>query len=372
MLIGVPKEIKVHEYRVGLVPASVRELTHHGHSVLVETGAGAAIGCDDDAYTAAGAKIAASAADVFAKAEMIVKVKEPQPGEIKMLREDQILFTYLHLAPDPEQAKGLIKSGAIAIAYETVTDVHGRLPLLAPMSAIAGRLAAQEGAYYLTRPAGRAGVLIGGAPGAPAAKVVIIGAGIVGSNAVRIAIGMLAHVTVINKTYEPLIALEDMYGARISTRMSTLESVESAVHDADLVIGAVLVPGAATPKVVTRKMVAEMRPGSVLVDVSIDQGGCFETSRPTTHADPVYTVDGVIHYCVANMPGSVPRTAAFALNNATLPFVMALADHGASVAMARDPNLLAGLNVHHGRITHRAVAKSLGLEFLDPREAIRA
>ena len=372
MLVGVPKEIKIQEFRVGLTPASVRELVHHGHQVLVQTGAGDGIGCADAAYVAAGAAIAADAAEVFAKAEMIVKVKEPQTSELAMLREDQVLFTYLHLAPDPAQAKGLIESGAIAIAYETVTDAQGKLPLLAPMSAIAGRLAAQVGAHYLTKAEGGAGILLGGAPGAPAAKVVIVGAGHVGGNAVRMAVGMLAHVIVINKTLEPLIQLEEMYGARIATRMSTIEAIESAVIDADLVIGAVLVPGAAAPKVVTKEMVRTMRKGSVLVDVSIDQGGCFETSRPTTHSDPTYIVDGVVHYCVANMPGAVPRTAAFALNNATLPHVVALADHGASMALARDPHLLAGLNVHHGHVTHPAVAKSLGLDFLDPREAIRA
>ena len=372
MLIGVPKETKVHEYRVGLVPASVRELVHRGHRVLVETGAGLGIGCGDDVYAAAGAEIAANAAAVFAKAEMIVKVKEPQPREIEMLREGQILFTYLHLAPDPAQAKGLIESGASAIAYETVTDEPGKLPLLAPMSAIAGRLAAQAGAHFLTKPAGGAGLLIGGAPGAPAAKVVILGAGNVGTNALRIALGMLARVTVINKTMAPLIALEETYGARIVTSLSTVQAVESFVTDADLVIGAVLVPGASAPKVVTHDMVRAMRPGSVLVDVSIDQGGCFETSRPTTHADPTYVVDGVVHYCVANMPGAVPRTAAFALNNATLPFVVKLADQGLREALARDRHLLAGLNVHRGCITHEAVAKSLGLDYRDPREALAA
>jgi alanine dehydrogenase len=372
MLIGVPKEIKVHEYRVGLVPGSVRELTHRGHRVVVETGAGAGIGCGDEAYIAAGAEIAPDAAGVFAKAEMIVKVKEPQPAETKMLREGQILFTYLHLAPDPAQAKGLMASGCTAIAYETVTDAAGKLPLLAPMSLIAGRLAAQVGAQCLTKPSGGAGLLIGGAPGAPAAKVTILGAGHVGTNALRIALGMLAHVVVVSKTMGPLIALEETYGARIVTSLATAEAIETHVLGADLVIGAALVPGAAAPKIVTREMVRAMRPGSVLVDVSIDQGGCFETSRPTTHADPTYIAEGVVHYCVANMPGAVPRTAAFALNNATLPFVLKLADRGLRDALANDAHLLAGLNVHRGHITHAAVAQSLGLEYRDPRRAIGA
>ncbi len=372
MRIGVPKEIKIHEYRVGLVPASVRELVHHGHSVLVETGAGAGIGCGDDVYRAAGAEIAGNAADVFAKAEMIVKVKEPQASELKLLREGQVLFTYLHLAPDPKQAKGLIDSGCTAIAYETVTDEAGGLPLLAPMSAIAGRLAAQVGAHFLEKPSGGVGILLGGVPGAPAAKVVILGAGSVGSNALRIALGMQARVTVINKTLPRLIELDERYGTQIETSLATREAIETKVCDADLVIGAVLVAGASAPKLVSRDLVRNMRPGSVIVDVSIDQGGCFETSKPTTHADPIYVVDGVIHYCVANMPGAVPRTSAFAFNNATLPFVLKLADLGAREALTRDAHLRAGLNVNRGRITHQAVAESLGLGYCDPLEAVRA
>ena len=372
MRIGVPKEIKIHEYRVGLVPASVRELVHHGHSVLVETGTGVGIGCGDDVYCAAGADIAANAAEVFAKAEMIVKVKEPQASELKLLRDGQVLFTYLHLAPDPKQAKGLINSGCTAIAYETVTDEKGHLPLLAPMSAIAGRLSVQVGAHFLEKPSGGAGVLLGGVPGALAAKVVILGAGSVGSNALRIALGMQARVTVINKTLPRLIELDERYGTQIETSLATREAIESNVCDADLVIGAVLVAGASAPKLVSREMVRSMRPGSIVVDVSIDQGGCFETSKPTTHAEPTYVVDGVIHYCVANMPGAVPRTSAFALNNATLPFVLTLADLGAHEALTRDAHLRAGLNVDRGRITHQAVAQSLGLDYCDPLDAVRA
>lgn len=372
MRIGVPKEIKIYEYRVGLVPASVRELVHHGHSVSVETGAGAGIGCGDDVYRAAGAEIAGNADDVFARAEMIVKVKEPQPSELKRLRDGQVLFTYLHLAPDPKQAKGLIESGCTAIAYETVTDEAGGLPLLAPMSTIAGRLAAQVGAHFLEKPSGGAGILLGGVPGVPAAKVVILGAGSVGSNALRIALGMQARVTIINKTLPRLIELDERYGTQIETRLATREAIEPKVRDADLVIGAVLVAGASAPKLVSRDLVRNMRPGSVMVDVSIDQGGCFETSKPTTHADPIYVVDGVVHYCVANMPGAVPRTSAFALNNATLPFVLKLADLGAREALTRDAHLRAGLNVNRGRITHQAVAESLGLGYCDPLEAVRA
>jgi alanine dehydrogenase len=372
MRIGVPKEIKIHEYRVGLTPESVRELTRRGHEVLVETNAGAGIGIGDEAYRTAGAAIAQSAAEIFAKSDMIVKVKEPQPSEFKLLREGQILFTYLHLAADPNQANGLIDSGATAIAYETVTDEAGGLPLLAPMSAIAGRLATQVGAHCLEKPSGGAGILLGGAPGVAPAKVVILGAGTVGTNALQMAAGLLAHVTVINKGQPRLTELKKIYGPRIETALSTRGAIESNVLDADLVIGAVLVPGASAPKLVTREMVRAMRPGSVLVDVAIDQGGCFETSRPTTHADPTFVVDGIIHYCVANMPGIVPRTSAAALNNATLPYVLELADLGASKALVRNRHLLAGLNVHRGRVTHAAVAESLGLSYREPLAALGA
>jgi alanine dehydrogenase len=369
MRIGVPKEIKVHEYRVGLVPASVRELTGRGHEVIVETGAGAGIGCGDEVYRAAGAAIAPDAAGVFKAADMVVKVKEPQPHEIPMLREGQVLFTYLHLAPDPEQTKGLLQSGCTAIAYETVTGPGGTLPLLQPMSEVAGRLAAQVAARYLEKPEGGAGILLGGVPGVSPARAAVLGAGNVGGNAMRMLLGLGARVTVVNKTLPRLIEIEDRYGALVTTRVATVETIEESVIESDLVIGAVLVAGAAAPKLVTRDMVRRMREGSVIVDVAIDQGGCCETSRPTTHADPVYTVDGVTHYCVANMPGAVPRTSAFALNNATLPFVLALAEKGWRRALAEDPGLMAGLNVHAGRITNEAVARSLRQEYV-PAEAM--
>src|SRR5579863_675074 len=313
MLIGVPKEIKTHEYRVGLVPGSVRELVHHGHKVVIESGAGAAIGFDDRAYEAAGAGILARAADVFAVAELVVKVKEPQPQEIAALREDQLLFTYLHLAADRAQTEGLIKSGAICIAYETVTDARGGLPLLAPMSEVAGRMAIQVGAHCLEKEQGGNGVLLGGVPGVPAAKVVVLGGGVAGTNAARMAMGVEAYVTVIEKSLPRLYELDMQFGSQLHTLFSTFENIENEVLSADLVVGAVLVPGAAAPRLVTREMVRRMRPGSVLVDISIDQGGCFETSRPTTHADPTYVEEGVIHYCVTNMPGAVARTSTFAL-----------------------------------------------------------
>ena len=372
MRIGVPKEIKVHEYRVGLVPTSVRELTERGHEVVVETGAGAGIGCGDEVYRAAGAAIAPDAAAVFEAADMVVKVKEPQPGEIPMLREGQVLFTYLHLAPDPEQTKGLLESGCTAIAYETVTGPGGTLPLLQPMSEVAGRLAAQVAARFLEKPEGGAGILLGGVPGVSPARAVVLGAGNVGGNAMRMLLGLGARVTVVNKTLPRLIEIEDRYGALVTTRVATVEAIEECVIDSDLVIGAVLVVGAAAPKLVTRDMVRRMREGSVIVDVAIDQGGCCETSRPTTHADPVYTVDGVTHYCVANMPGAVPRTSAFALNNVTLPFVLALADKGWRRALAQDPGLMAGLNVHAGRITNEAVAHSLGRDYVPAEDALSA
>jgi len=369
MLVGVPKEIKTHEYRVGLVPGSVRELVHHGQAVVIESGAGAGIGFDDEAYRRAGASVAANASEVFAKADLIVKVKEPQPLEIAMLRRGQVLFTYLHLAADAKQAQGLLRSGATCIAYETVTDERGGLPLLAPMSEVAGRMAVQVGAHYLEKEQGGAGVLLGGVPGVPAARVVVLGGGVAGTNAARVAMGMEAHVTVIDKQLTRLYALDLQFGSQLHTLFSTVENIEREVVGADLVIGAALVAGAATPKLVTRDMVKHMRAGSVIVDISIDQGGCCETSRPTTHAAPTYVEEGVIHYCVTNMPGAVARTSTFALNNATLPFVLALAQKGWKQAVADDRNLMAGLNIQAGRITHPAVAQSLGAAYLAPERA---
>jgi alanine dehydrogenase len=370
MLIGVPKEIKNHEYRVGLIPASVRELVHHGHTVLVETKAGSGIGFDEAAYQAAGATIAPTAAEIFAKADMIVKVKEPQPVECKMLRTGQLLYTYLHLAPDPEQTEGLIKSGCTAIAYETVTSARGGLPLLAPMSEVAGRMSVQVGAHYLEKAQGGAGILLGGVPGVKAANVVVIGGGISGTHAVRMALGMEAIVTVIDKNLDRLRELDEVFGSSLNTIYSTVDAIEQYVINADLVIGAVLVPGAAAPKLVTRKMIQQMRPGSVVVDIAIDQGGCFETSHATTHADPVYVVDNVTHYCVANMPGAVARTSTIALNNATLPFAVALANKGAKKALADDPHLLNGLNVHDGQVTYKAVADALKLKYTPAQQAL--
>nr|MBV6629910.1 alanine dehydrogenase [Oceanococcus sp. HetDA_MAG_MS8] len=359
MLIGVPKEIKNHEYRVGLTPASVREAVLAGHTAVVETGAGLAIGLTDEDYIAAGAEIAANAAEVFARAEMIIKVKEPQKAEWEMLREDQILFTYLHLAPDPEQAKGLMASGCTAIAYETVTDNFGGLPLLSPMSEVAGRMSIQAGAHSLEMYQGGRGMLLGGVAGVAAAKVVIIGGGVVGTNAARMAMGMEASVTVLDRSLRRLNELDMQFGPMLNTIYSTTDAIEQYVTQADLVVGAVLVPGAAAPKLVTRELVSAMKPGSVLVDVAIDQGGCFATSKPTTHADPVYVVDDVVHYCVANMPGAVARTSTFALNNATLPFVLALANKGWQRAMADDKHLAQGLNVHAGHIANAVVAQAL-------------
>lgn len=366
MLIGVPKEIKNHEYRVGLVPASVRELSALGHRVLVQAGAGAAIGLADALYVAAGAEIVIDAAEVFSGAELIVKVKEPQPGECAMLREGQALFAYLHLAPDPEQAQRLLSSGATAIAYETVTDAHGGLPLLAPMSEVAGRMSIQAGAHCLEKPQGGAGLLLGGVPGVAAAEVVVLGGGVVGYNATLVGAGMGARVTVVDCSLERLAWLDAMFGNRVRTLHATADAIEGCVIAADLVVGAVLVPGAATPKLVGRDLLARMRPGSVLVDVSIDQGGCFVTSRPTTHGAPTFVVDGIVHYCVANMPGAVPRTSTFALNDATLPFVIALAQKGWRQALRDDPHLRAGLNVDRGAITHAPVAAALGLPFSAP------
>jgi alanine dehydrogenase len=362
MRIGVPKEIKTFEHRVGLVPGSVRELTHHGHEVLVETGAGAGSGFADDAYKSAGARVVASAEEVFAEASLIVKVKEPQPVEIGRLRPEHVLFTYLHLAADKRQAEGLMRSGATAIAYETVTDPRGGLPLLAPMSEVAGRMSVHVGAHYLEKGQGGQGILLGGVPGVPAAKVVILGGGVAGTNAARMAMGMEAYVTVIDRSLPRLYELDLQFGSQLHTLYSTVENIEREVLAADLVIGAVLVPGAAAPKLVSREMVQAMRPGSVLVDVAIDQGGCFATSRPTTLAEPSYLEEGVIHYCVTNMPSAVARTSTLALNNATLPFVLALADKGWQQAMAADGHLRAGLNVHAGRIIHSTVARDLGVE----------
>jgi alanine dehydrogenase len=370
MRIGVPKEIKVHEYRVGLTPTAVREIIHHGHEVVIESRAGHGIGFDDEHYAMHGAKIVPSASDVFGTADLIIKVKEPQPPEIKLLRPGQVIFTYLHLAPDPAQAKGLQAADCVAIAYETVTDREGRLPLLGPMSEVAGRMSIQVGAHYLEKGAGGRGVLLGGVPGVPAANVVIIGGGVVGTNAARMAMGFEARVIVIDKSISRLYALDLQFGARLNTIFSTVDAIEQYVCDADLVVGAVLVPGAAAPRLVTEAMIKRMRRGSVFVDVAIDQGGCSETSRPTTHADPVYVVGDVIHYCVTNMPGAVARTSTLALNNATLPFVLALADKGYRRAMAEDPHLKAGLNVHRGAITHPAVAEALGTAYTAPDQVL--
>lgn len=364
MRIGVPKEIKNHEYRVGLTPASVRELTGNGHQVLVQAGAGAAIGLDDAQYLAAGATLAQDAAEVFAQAEMIVKVKEPQPVECAMLRPGQILYTYLHLAPDPAQTAALVRSGAVCIAYETITGPGGGLPLLAPMSEVAGRMAVQAGAVYLEKSKGGMGVLLGGVPGVPAAHVVILGAGVVGTNALQMAVGLGARVTVLDKNVDRLRHLDLVFGNRIHTVFSTAHSVEAAVLDADLVVGGVLIPGAAAPKLVTRDMIARMKQGAVVVDVAIDQGGCFETSRPTTHDDPIFVVDGVVHYCVANMPGAVARTSTFALNNATITHAMALADKGWKQALRDNVHLRNGLNVAEGQVTFEAVARDLGYAYV--------
>ncbi len=370
MLIGVPKEIKNHEYRVGLIPAVVRELTSKGHSVIVEKDCGAGIGLDDATYLDAGAEIVATAAEVFARADMIVKVKEPQPAECKMLKEGQILFTYLHLAPDPVQTKLLVESGATCIAYETVTDSANGLPLLAPMSEVAGRMSIQEAAICLEKSKGGSGVLLGGVPGVEPANVVIIGGGVVGLNAARMAIGLGANVTILDRSISRLKQIDELYDGRIKTLFSTTDTIEAQLKTADAVIGAVLVPGAAAPKLVTRAMLGLMKKGSVLVDVAIDQGGCFETSKATTHQDPTYIVDDIIHYCVANMPGGVARTSTFALNNATMPFVIALADKGYTKALMDNVHLRNGLNVHNGMVTVAAVAEVLGYNYVDPVSAL--
>mgnify|MGYP001053345733 CR=1 FL=1 len=370
MLIGVPKEIKVHEYRVGLTPSAVREAVEHGHRVVVETQAGSGIGAGDDEYRRAGAEVAGSAAEVFARAEMIVKVKEPQAVERKMLRDGQVLFTYLHLAPDPGQANDLIASGAVCIAYETVSSPAGGLPLLAPMSEVAGRLAVQAGARCLEKSAGGMGMLLGGVPGVPPGRILILGAGVVGTNAAQMAVGTGAQVVVIDRSIDALRRIDAMFNGRVQTVFSNRDNIEREVLRADLVISGVLIPGAEAPKLITRAMLPRMKPGSVIVDVAIDQGGSVETSRPTTHAEPTYVVDGVVHYMVANMPGAVPRTSTYALTNATLPFTLALADKGWRKALADDPHLKNGLNVAAGRVTFREVAEALQREFTAPEALI--
>jgi alanine dehydrogenase len=371
MRIGVPKEIKNHEYRVGMTPAAVREAVHHGHEVIVQAGAGSGIGCDDAAYLAAGAQVLPTAAAVWGSAQMIVKVKEPQPAECAMLRKGQVLFTYLHLAPDPAQAEGLLKSGCTAIAYETITDDRGGLPLLAPMSEVAGRMAIQVGAVALQKANGGLGVLLGGVPGVAPGRVVVIGGGVVGTHAARMAIGLGAEVIILDKSLSRLRQIDEAFDGRIRTQYATLDATEAALLNADLVIGAVLVPGAAAPKLIKRAQLSHMQPGAVIVDVAIDQGGCFETSRATTHAEPTYVVDGIVHYCVANMPGAVPRSSTFALNNATLPFTLALANKGWRHACADDAHLAAGLTVHEGAITHEAVARGLGKAFTPLADVLR-
>ena len=367
MKIGVPKEIKNNEYRVGLTPASVRELTSRGHAVVVEAGAGAAIGLSDAQYVAAGAEMASAPAAIFAVCDMIVKVKEPQPQECAMLRPGQILYTYLHLAPDPEQTAALIKSGAVCIAYETITGPGGGLPLLAPMSEVAGRMAVQAGAAHLEKSKGGMGILLGGVPGVAASHVVILGAGMVGTNALQMAVGCGARVTVIDKNVDRLRQLDVVFGNRINTMFSNAHSIEEAVLDADLVIGGVLIPGEAAPKLVTADMISRMKPGAVVVDVAIDQGGCFETSHATTHTDPTFVVDGVVHYCVANMPGAVARTSTFALNHATIAHAIALADKGWKQALRDNAHLMNGLNVAEGKVTYEAVARDLGYDYVNPK-----
>ncbi len=366
MLIGVPKEIKNNEYRAGMTPAGVREFVQRGHRVLVQTGLGSGVGLHDGQYAASGAEIVAEAAEVFARAELLVKVKEPQPTECRMLRPGQVLFTYLHLAPDREQTEALVASGCVAIAYETVTAPGGGLPLLAPMSEVAGRMAIQAGATCLEKSHGGAGVLLGGVPGVPAGHVAILGGGVVGYNATQMAVGLGAEVSVLDRSLARLAYLDSLFGNRIRTILSTAAAIEEYALAADLVVGAVLVPGAATPRLLVREQLAQMRPGSVLVDVAIDQGGCFETSRPTTHAQPTFAVDGIVHYCVANMPGSVARTSTFALTNATLPFAISLADKGYRKALLDDAHLRAGLNVHRGEITCEPVAAAHAYAFVAP------
>lgn len=372
MLVGTPKEIKNHEYRVGLTPAGVRELVAHGHQVMIEKQAGAAIGFSDEQYANAGAQLVDTAAEIFAKAEMVIKVKEPQPVEYKQLRPGQILFTYLHLAPDPEQARGLVESGAVCVAYETVTDNRGGLPLLAPMSEVAGRMAIQAAARALEKSQGGSGVLLGGVPGVAPGHVTVIGGGVVGINAARMAAGLGADVTILDKSLPRLAEIDNLFGGRVKTLYSTRDVVESEIKLADAVIGAVLIPGAAAPKLVTRDMLKLMKPGSVLVDVAIDQGGCFETSHATTHQEPTYVVDGITHYCVANMPGGVARTSTQALTNATLAYALAIANKGVKRALLEDGHLKNGLNICKGKVTFEAVAKQLGYEYVPATDALNA
>ena len=374
MLIGVPKEIKNHEYRIGLTPAAVREYVENGHDVIVENNGGAAIGFTNEQYTEAGASIVDTPEEIFERADMIVKVKEPQPNECKMLREGQILYTFLHLAPDPTQTELLGKAGCTAIAYETVTDNRNGLPLLAPMSEVAGRMSIQAGAHYLEKAHGGSGTLLGGVPGVAPGKVLIIGGGVVGTNAAKMAIGLGAEVTILDRSLPRLRELDDIFAGRVQTVYSTVDAIDKYSCEADLVVGAVLIPGAAAPKLLTRENIKNMKPGSVLVDVAIDQGGCFETSKATTHQDPVYVIDDVVHYCVANMPGGVARTSTIALNNATLPYGIALANKGVK-AMLENDHLLKGLNMHKGKITYKAIhddlGEQLGLDYQDPREALQ-
>ena len=372
MKIGCPKEIKPQEFRVGMTPNAAQEAVARGHDVIIETGAGMGSGFDNDAYVAAGARIVDMAEEVFAVADMIVKVKEPQPDERKMLREGQLLFTYLHLAPDPDQTRNLLESGCTAIAYETVTDASGGLPLLAPMSEVAGRLAPQVGSWTLQKANGGRGVLMGGVPGVGPAKVVVVGGGVVGTHAAKIAAGMGADVTVLDRSLPRLRYLDDVFGGQFKNQYSTAGATAELIRDADMVIGAVLIPGAAAPKLITRTQLSTMKPGAVLVDVAIDQGGCFETSKATTHAEPIYEVDGVMHYCVANMPGAVARTSTIALGNATMPFMLSLADKGWKLACKDDPHLLAGLNVHAGQLTYYAVGKALGIDVVAPSLVIKS
>ena len=370
MLVGVPKEIKNNEFRIGLTPAGVREMVHHGHQVLVQHNGGLAIGFDDAQYIAVGGEIIDNAEEIFARAQMIIKVKEPQPNECKMLSPGQTLFTYLHLAPDPQQTKLLIESGATCIAYETVTERGHGLPLLAPMSEVAGRMAVQAGAHNLENPQGGNGMLLGGVPGVEPAKVLVIGGGVVGINAARMAMGMGADVTLLDRSLDRLKELDMWFGGRLKTVYSTAESVERHALQADLIVGAVLIPWAAAPKMISRELVRRMKAGSVMVDVSIDHGGCFETSRATTHEDPTYIVDGVVHYCVANMPGGVARTSTMALTNATLPYALNLADKGVAQALQDDVHLRDGLNVHAGMVTYKAVADTLGYDYVEASQAL--